>query len=236
MKKWAVLTICLYAATLAVLAVPVTYVAFETEDIGWDVLFWPSSLDDEEVGEYRSLILHYAPFWVFLAVMVTSQALLLFTRVRADSGIAMKRRRFWVPVVTAGTLMVVLLAGLVSAVVAVAYADKVSPSGAWTVLGLLGLAWVFWLFLFRRLARTREPRDFLDRMTRTLFYGSVAELLVAVTCHIVVRRRGDCSAPIGTFFGIAAGLAVMLLSFGPGVLYLFSARARRMLPRRGEPK
>lgn len=239
MKKWAVLTIGLYAATLLVLAVPVVFVAFEPEAIVRTVPFKLGDLEDEEELQWlRSEVFGFAPFWIFLAVMVISQALLLFTRVRVDSGVTMKPRHLWVPVVTAGTLMVVLLAGLISAVLAVVYGDKASPSPSalWTMLGLLVLGWVFWLFLFRRLAGTREPRDFLDRTTRTLFYGSAAELVVAVTCHIVVRRRGDCSAPFGTFLGIAAGLAVMLLSFGPGVLYLFSARKRRMFPRRPQEK
>ena len=232
MKKWAVVTIGLYAATLLVLAVPVVVVAFEPEEVVRIVPFKLGDLEVEEgIKRVRSQIFHFVPFWIFFAVMVISQALLLFTRVRADSGITMKRGHLWVPVVTAGTLMVLLFAGLIAAVLAAIYRDDWLPSNVWTPLGLLALAWVFWLFLFRMLARTRDPRHFLDRTTRILFAGSAAELLVAVSCHIIVRRRGDCSAPFGTFFGIAAGLAVMLLSFGPGVLYLFSARRRRMLPR-----
>ncbi len=63
-----------------------------------------------------------------------------------------------------------------------------------------------------------------------LLRGSILELLVAVPSHIVVRQRGVCCAPAGTFWGITTGLAVMLLAFGPGVFFLYVARCRRLRP------
>jgi len=41
---------------------------------------------------------------------------------------------------------------------------------------------------------------------------------------VIVRRRHDCSAAIVTSFGTAAGIAVMLLSFGPSILFLHKKR------------
>ena len=68
----------------------------------------------------------------------------------------------------------------------------------------------------------------LKRITRWLLRGSILELLIAVPSHIIVRRRGDCCAPAGTFWGIATGISIMLLCFGPGVFFLFVARFKRL--------
>ena len=70
----------------------------------------------------------------------------------------------------------------------------------------------------------------LKRATRWLLRGSILELLVAVPSHVIVRRRDDCCAPAGTFWGIATGISVMLLCFGPGVFFLFVERCRRLKP------
>jgi hypothetical protein len=50
--------------------------------------------------------------------------------------------------------------------------------------------------------------------------GSILELLVAVPSHIIVRRRGDCCAPLGTFCGTATGIANF------GVLSAFTSLRR----------
>ena len=49
-------------------------------------------------------------------------------------------------------------------------------------------------------------------------------LLIVVPSHVIVRRRGDCCAPVVTSFGIVTGIAIMLLSFGPGILLLYKKR------------
>ena len=87
--------------------------------------------------------------------------------------------------------------------------------------------------MFRSFSKAADnPKGLMDRITKRIFKGSLAELLVAVPSHILVRWRGDCSAPLGTFIAIAAGFAVLLLSFGPGVFYLFAARVKNMMPKR----
>src|SRR5664279_915497 len=91
--------------------------------------------------------------------------------------------------------------------------------------------WLVWAFVFRRAAKSDEPDALLKRVTRWLLRGSILELIIAVPSHVIVRRRDDCCAPIGTFWGIATGISVMLLCFGPGVFFLFVERCRRLQPK-----
>ena len=81
--------------------------------------------------------------------------------------------------------------------------------------------------MFYRYAKDDDPNALVKRSTRWLLRGSILELLVVVPSHIIVRRRDDCCAPMGTFWGITTGISIMLLCFGPGVFFLFAERIRR---------
>jgi hypothetical protein len=98
----------------------------------------------------------------------------------------------------------------------------------WT-LAFWGAAWVLWAILFYFYFRNSSP--VVTRLTSWLLKGSVLELLIVVPCHVIVRRRHDCSAPLATSLGIATGLAIMLLSFGPSVLFLYKKRLDAYAPR-----
>jgi hypothetical protein len=82
----------------------------------------------------------------------------------------------------------------------------------WVVWGI-----VFYLYL-------RNSTEAVTRAVSWLLKGSALELLIAVPCHVWVRRREECCAPVFTSFGILTGIAVMLLSFGPSVLLLYKKR------------
>ena len=96
------------------------------------------------------------------------------------------------------------------------------------------LLWVIWGFVFYRSSKALDPDSLTRHLTRRLLRGSILELLVAVPSHIIVRGRDDCCAPAGSFFGIVTGLTVMLLSFGPGVFFLFVERMARLRPKSPE--
>jgi hypothetical protein len=61
-------------------------------------------------------------------------------------------------------------------------------------------------------------------MTRWLLTGSILELLVAIPAHILSRRREECCAPGLTLVGLAMGLAVAILAFGPAFFLLVVRR------------
>jgi hypothetical protein len=90
--------------------------------------------------------------------------------------------------------------------------------------------WLFWALVFYWFAKSDDPDSVVQRSTRWVMRGSIAELVVAVPTHIAVRQRQDCCAPVATLCGIATGLAVLLIAFGPGVYFLFVERGRRLRP------
>ena len=94
----------------------------------------------------------------------------------------------------------------------------------WPALVFLALSWLVWGMAFYKSFSAKDPGSFTSSITRWLFRGSILELLVAVPSHILSRRRDECCAPPFTLLGIATGLAIALMSFGPGVFFLFAQR------------
>jgi hypothetical protein len=238
MKRWAALTILLYAVALLLLTAPVLLDAFGD----WAEKGHGISL--QEIGAvYRNW-----GYWIWLAVLLAGQALLLLLPIRIAERRLPARRPLKIPViVTAFFLANLCFAGLVSILCLYFKEDglnffgyflpfkpnQMSPSDFSTEFGagITALAfWIIWSVVFRGFAKADEPGSLLKRATRWLLRGSILELLVAVPSHIIVRRRGDCCAPLGTFWGIATGISVMLLCFGPGVFFLFAERFGRLKP------
>jgi len=219
--RWAVLTAALYVLLLVLVTVPFGVLAMLPDD--------PSRLD---VVQLLEIFLTW-PYWLLIGVLALAQALLLVVPVKTRRDIRLRPRHILAPLLCAGLAMGILLGGVLFALLAAVLGDKVPETAAWSAIAAIPLGWVFWFFVFRGFVRAGpEPDAWMARITKTLHDGSTLELLVAVACHIVVRRRGDCSAPILTFLAMAAGIAVMFLSYGPGVFYLFAERKKRMLSRR----
>jgi hypothetical protein len=95
-------------------------------------------------------------------------------------------------------------------------------SSALAAIGEWAALWLLWGIVFYFYFRNSSAVT--TRAVTWLLRGSVLELLIAVPCHVIVRRRHDCSAPIATSFGITTGVAVMLFAFGPSVLLLYKKR------------
>jgi hypothetical protein len=163
--------------------------------------------------------------WVPIAAVLSGEAILLFLSVDTSFKKLKPRAHIAVSVIVTSMLFALLAFGGLSAVGAAAYGDKFIDRywlSAAQMFGVWAALWVLWGIAFY--LYFRNSAQMITRAVSWLLKGSVLELLIAVPCHVWVRRRGDCSAPIATSFGIVIGIALMLLAFGPSVLLLYKKR------------
>ncbi len=246
MKRWAVLTVFLYALALLLLTAPVILIAFAN---------WGLKNDNVGIIDALAIYANWA-YWIWLAVLVAGQFLLLLLPIDISERRLPTRRKLKIPViVTSFFLMNLFLAGLLSVLCAI-FKDNgfeifnvqglfnssnqtAHPSDWQSVVSFFVpvlIFWLVWAIIFRRATKANAPDALLQRATRWLLRGSILELIIAVPSHVIVRRRDDCCAPTGTFWGIATGISVMLLCFGPGVFFLFVERCQKLKPKTTDGK
>ena len=207
MKRWGVLITVFYFAAVLLLVIP----GFLLLDFKWRTL--------DEV--FRNLLEMYREWWLWLwvGIIVGGQALLLFLSVdtawrhakpRQHVAVTAALTSFFAAVLT-GSALFALEVGVEKGGLFVAKMPSI-----W-----IG-AWILWGVIFYQYYR--DSSNAVSTAVSWLLKGSVLELLIAVPAHIVVRQRGDCSAPAVTGFGIVTGIAIMLLCFGPGVLALYKKK------------
>ena len=217
MAKWAFVTVLLYISLVVIIFAPLVFwVAFYNEADASDIL--------EAYTAWQ--------FWLVCGIIIAIQALMLLFPAKTTAEAPKPQRLIWVPIVTAALLFSILVLGVVWSILMAIWGDDVcGPVYTWAGLAFFAVSWLIWSILFYRFYRNTEPRALTQRLTTWLIRGSILELLVAVPSHIIVRRRGDCSAPGLTWLGIAAGLVIMALAFGPGLFFLFRERFEKMKPR-----
>jgi hypothetical protein len=214
--------------------------------------------NDMHIGLHDILDLYLQwGYWLWLAVLVAGQALLLLLPINLAERRLPARRPLKIPViVTAFFLVNLCFAGIFSLLCAI-FTDRAfnlfdpsvlfhfgagqgsqnNNSGNGTLCTMIFTVlvfWAVWALVFFRRSTSDEPGALLKRATNWLLRGSILELIIAVPSHVIVRRRDDCCAPLGTFWGIATGLSVMLLCFGPGVFFLFVERCKKLKPKAGD--
>ena len=209
MRKWGIVITSFYA--LVVLGLLAPAMVFLASGNGAGFL-------DDLARLYRMWEL-----WLFAGILISGEALLLFLSVDTSRKKLKPRAHILVSCLLAALLTALLTSAAVWSLGYAIRGDKfalpVFGENPWTFWGSL---WLFWLIVFY--LYWRGSSDCLARIVSWLLRGSVLDLLIVVPCHVVVRRRHDCSAPAVTGWGIATGLAFMLLSFGPGILLLFKKR------------
>ena len=232
MKRFAVIVLLLYGVILLVLTVPVAMAAF-----------YPQMSYYNAIQAFESLR-YSVPF----AAGLICQAALLGIPIETGSKRPVRKRSIIYSVIAIGFAMTWLVLGIFAAITETV--AKSPEPAAWLIVGATFsdtqewlakppfqiyiasfiAVWLIWGTVFYRWSKKYEPRNFVERKCRLMFRGSVLELLVAVPTHILARSRDYCCAGMSTFIGIVVGITVMLLSFGPGVYFLFLDRWRKLHP------
>jgi len=213
--RWALLTATLYGLTVALLSVPLLLAALSDPE--------RYDMDIQEFAQVYTLW----QYWAAIGVLALLEAGLLLVPVKLARHIPVARGSWRLLAAVAGLMMGLLVAGL-SFAVWEAVTLNTHDASLWVALGLGAAAWVWWAIVFARYAFASRTAAAYRKLLDRLIAGSIAELLVAVPCHVYVRHQDKCCAGFGTFLGLATGLCVLTFAFGPGVFFLFLARARRL--------
>jgi hypothetical protein len=207
MLKWSILITASYALILLLLLVP-GFIALSG---------LPSDSSDSSDNLYTSAII-----LIPVGILLLGQALLLFLSVDTSRRLLKPRAHIFVSYAVTAFFMAVLTSAAIWSLGFAAKGSKFGNTYTNVILIFCATLWWFWGVFFY--LYFRESSAAVTRLVSWLLKGSVLELLIAVPCHVIVRGRKDCSAPIVTSFGITTGLAIMLLSFGPSVLFLYKKR------------
>ncbi len=211
-KRPAITLVVLYAIALLVFTLPVWYAAHGGQH------------------DLAKLMRRYHPvgYTIWFLLMVGCQAALLIIPVRLTERRPVSRRDVRITIAAAAAAMAALLFALGLCVAETVGQDDALYPGVWKeILGIAILSWLGWAWLFHRYARRDAPAAFSTRVSRWLIRGSALELLVAVPTHVLARHRAHCCAGMYTFLGIAFGMSVMALAFGPAVYVLYRNRLQR---------
>ena len=219
MRNWGIIISALYALMLVLLIVPGTMI------LAVDNASWTESFEI-----YRGWVT-----WVWIFVMLAGQAALLFLSIDTSRKRLKPQRHILISVAVGALLTGLLTFAAIWSLTAGIWGDNClewvgsqARALAWTI----GL-WALWGIIFYLYTRRNPSRPI--QWVGWLIKGSVLELLVAVPCHVITRHRENCCAPGVTGFGIATGIAIMLLAFGPGVLLLYSKRLKQRGTKSDEP-
>jgi hypothetical protein len=213
MRKWGILITIFYAVIVVGVLIPGAGLIVGT----------PESWEEFARGlreTYQEWLL-----WVPIGILVCGEALLLFLSVDTTQKRLKPRAHILVSCAVAGILTALLVSAVIWSLGYALRGDKFWGNffdKETNILASWGALWIVWGVVFYVYLRNSSVA--VTRILSWLLKGSVLELLIVVPCHVIVRRRHDCSAPLATSFGIATGIAIMLLSFGPSVLFLYKKR------------
>jgi hypothetical protein len=210
------------------------------------------SVTSRELSNYLSYLSWIASFgwlwelgdpetWIVIGMMVTWAGLAaLFVapvvgRVETTTG----GRSLWPSIVAAAAmgafisamLFAAVAEGLVAAVTLERsrFEDAQEIAAPWIWGGALAM-WLcsgfVWMYLLRRVGRTRDP-IVLDRLLRVVFVGTSVELALGLPIYLFVRKRYSCYCALATFINLVMGVAALFWLCGPWAVLLWTREARR---------
>ena len=192
------------------------------------------------LGLFASAYADLLPMWLFplnalsvslyaalLVLLVTfgSQALFVFSAGTLNLCRPIRRRRLLAPVIIASLMMTILVGGVSLSLLELFTIDDEGII-IWIFWAFIGVSWVVWSIVLFARYKEMDRYAAVKGLISTMLAGSLLELLVAVPSHIVVSRRPGCFVGLATACGITSGIAVMLWSFGPGIVLMFLQKRR----------
>lgn len=221
-KKWPVITILLYTMWVTVVLMPaILFIVLWLSDTGPD-------LDD--IGSFYG---EFWQFWIFCAILIISQFLLLVVPVKIVKQRPKPQRSFWVTAIATGVLFAIVALGIAWSIAVAIWGDDAGDGdrALWLAPVFLLVNWLVWSLVFRTFARNADPRSTIRRLMQWLLHGTILELLIAVPSHAIARHKDVCCAHGVTAAGMATGLAIMLISFGPGMYFMYAERIESKKPK-----
>ena len=171
---------------------------------------------------------------VLIAAVLLSQVGLVVVPLRVARRRPIRRSALWIPLVTSGALLALLVGALgmaASGLLQDRAPDSVGTAVGYAFAALAVGSWIVWVAVFYRMSATQEPEGIGLALHQWLLKGSVLELLIALPAHIIERQRDKCSSSVETFLGVCTGLSIMLLAFGPAVAVLYIRRWMNIQPK-----
>ena len=167
--------------------------------------------------------------WILVLIPVSGQVLLMILSVDTTWRRLKPQRHAKVTAGLVGFMVMLLTLAVIFSITAAIYGDNVDPFVAMSeasvttiVIGTILGIWLIWGVVFYTFSK--RASNIVESAVTWLIRGSVLELLVAVPCHIIVRQREWCCAQYVSAAGIATGIAIMLLAFGPSALFLYKRK------------
>jgi len=213
MRKWGLVVTVIYAAIVLGVLTPVfVFVVLAQRTV--------SELQGGLKETYSQWI-----FWVFAVALIASEATLLFLSVDTSH----KRLKPRSHILVSGAVTALLIAlltfcvfwSLGFAIRGDNFMERLASKQVY-VLALWAALWVAWSGVFYLYLRNASVP--VTRLTSWLLKGSVLELLVAVPCHVIVRRAETARHRLVLALVWRPASPSCCCHFGPGVLLLYKKR------------